>query len=189
MASERILCAGFGGQGVMVLGKLIACAAMLDGREVTWMPSYGPEMRGGTAYCSVVVSDDPVGSPIVTTNATSLIVMNLPSLDRFERSVLTGGLILVNSSLIDREIGRDDVQVQRLEANKIAAQCGAPKAANMIMLGAYMAIRGVVDERHLKNAFRQIFGTMTTTAHELNLKAVRRGFDSVDPDVAMRRAA
>ncbi len=189
MLSERILCAGFGGQGVMVLGKLIACAAMLDGREVTWMPSYGPEMRGGTAYCSVVVSDHPVGSPIVTTNATSLIVMNLPSLDRFEQSVLPGGIMLVNSSLIDREVRRNDILVQRLEAHKIAAQCGAPKAANMVMLGAYMAIREVIDHHHLKMAFGQIFGTMTATGLELNMKAVRRGFESVDGGAVIRKAA
>ena len=189
MYSERILCAGFGGQGVMALGKLIACAAMLDGREVTWMPSYGPEMRGGTAYCSVVVSDHPVGSPIVTTNATSLIVMNLPSLDKFEQSVLPGGIILANSSLIDREVQRDDVLVHRVEANKIASQCGAPKAANMVMLGAYMAIREVVEERHLEMAFRQIFDTMTATSFELNMKAVRRGFESLDAGAMIRRAA
>lgn len=189
MFSERILCAGFGGQGVMVLGKLIACAAMLGGREVTWMPSYGPEMRGGTAYCSVVLADHPVGSPIVTTNATSLIVMNLPSLERFEQSVLPGGLVLVNSSLIDREVRRDDVLVQTLEANKIAAECGAPKAANMVMLGAYMAIREVIDQNHLKMAFRQIFGTMAMTSFELNMKAVRRGFESVDTGVVTRKAA
>lgn len=189
MLNERILCAGFGGQGIMALGKLIACAAMLDGREVTWMPSYGPEMRGGTAYCSVVVSGHPVGSPIVTTNATSLIVMNLPSLDRFEQSVLPGGLILVNSSLIDREVRRDDVLVQRLEANKIAAQCGDPKAANMAMLGAYMALREVVDQHHLTMAFRQIFGTMTTSKFELNMKAVRCGFESVDASAMIPKAA
>jgi 2-oxoglutarate ferredoxin oxidoreductase subunit gamma len=189
MVSERILCAGFGGQGVMVLGKLIACAAMLDGREVTWMPSYGPEMRGGTAYCSVVVSDHPVGSPIVTNNATSLMAMNMPSLDRFEQSVLPGGLILFNSSLIDRQVSRNDVLVQRLEANKIAAQCGAPKAANMVMLGAYMAIREVIDRHHLTMAFRQIFGTMTRTSLELNMKAVHRGFESVDAGLVIPKAA
>ncbi len=189
MYSERILCAGFGGQGVMALGKLIACAAMLDGREVTWMPSYGPEMRGGTAYCSVVVSDHPVGSPIVTANATSLIVMNLPSLDRFEQSLLPGGLMLVNSSLIDRQICRDDVLVQRLEANKIAAQCGAPKAANMVMLGAYMAVREVIDQYHLEMAFRQIFSTTTADGLELNMKAVRRGFESGDGGAVIRKAA
>ncbi len=189
MLSERILCAGFGGQGVMVLGKLIACAGMLDGRQVTWMPSYGPEMRGGTAYCSVVVADHPVGSPIVTTNATSLIVMNLPSLDRFEHSVIPGGLILLNSSLINREVSRDDVLVQVLEANKIAAECGAPKAANMVMLGAYMALREVVDQNYLKMAFKQILGSMATTSLELNMKAVGRGFESVDTDAVIRKAA
>ena len=189
MDSERILCAGFGGQGVMVLGKLIACAGMLDGREVTWMPSYGPEMRGGTAYCSVIVSDHPVGSPIVTANATSLIVMNLPSLDRFEQSVLPGGIILVNSSLIDREVHRDDVLVHRVEANKIAAQCGAPKAANMVMLGAFTAIREINVERHLEMALKQIFGTMTATSLELNLKAVRRGYESMDTGAVIRKAA
>jgi 2-oxoglutarate ferredoxin oxidoreductase subunit gamma len=171
------------------MGKLIACGAMLDGREVTWMPSYGPEMRGGTAYCSVVVADHPVGSPIVTTNATSLIVMNRPSLDRFEQSVKPGGLILFNRSLIDRDVHREDVLVQALEANKIAAQCGAPKAANMVMMGAFMALREVVDQSHLKMAFNQIFDSMPTTMLELNLKAVRCGFESVSSGVVIRKAA
>ena len=189
MSSERILCAGFGGQGVMALGKLIACGAMLDGRQVTWMPSYGPEMRGGTAYCSVVVADHPVGSPIVTTNATSLIVMNQPSLDRFEQSVIPGGLILLNKSLIDREVSRDDVMVQALEANRIAAQCGASKAANMVMLGAYMALREVVVHDHLEMAFRQIFGSLETTWLELNMMAVHRGFESVRTATVIPKAA
>lgn len=189
MHTERIICAGFGGQGVMSLGKLIACGAMLDGRQVTWMPSYGPEMRGGTAYCGVVVSDTPVGSPIVVTKATSLIVMNLPSLDRFERSVIPGGLILLNASLIDREVNRNDVLVHALEANKLAARCGAPQAANMVMLGAYMAIKGVVRQAHLKKAFTQIFGSAGAAGFELNMKAVRLGYESVSASVLTRKAA
>ena len=189
MQNERILCAGFGGQGVMSLGKLIACAAMLDGREVTWMPSYGPEMRGGTAYCSVVVSDHPVGSPIVTSNATSLIVMNLPSLDRFEQSVVPGGLILLNRSLIDREVGRKDVVVHALEATTMAAQCGDPRAANMIMLGAYMALMGTPRQRHVEEAFSLVFGSGSSTTFNLNRKALRCGFDSVSTEAAIRKAA
>lgn len=189
MQNERILCAGFGGQGVMSLGKLIACAAMLDGRDVTWMPSYGPEMRGGTAYCSVVVADHPVGSPIVTANATCLIVMNLPSLDRFEQSVVPGGLILLNRSLIDREVGREDVLVHSLEATTLAAKCGEPKAANMVMLGAYMALRGTPRQRQVEEAFTLVFGSGSSSTFNLNRKALRCGFDSVSTSGAIRKAA
>ena len=189
MQDERILCAGFGGQGVMVLGKLIACAAMLDGREVTWMPSYGPEMRGGTAYCSVVVSDRPVGSPIVTSDATSLIVMNLPSLDRFEESVVPGGLILLNKSLIDREVGRNDVLVHSLEANNLAAECSDPRAANMVMLGAYMAMRGFLHQHQVEASFGQVFEKGSSHRFATNKKAIQRGSDSVSAAVQIRRAA
>lgn len=103
MATERVICAGFGGQGVMSMGQLLTYAGMLEKKEVSWLPSYGPEMRGGTANCSVTISDTPVGSPVITDDATCAIVMNLPSLDKFEKDVVPGGKILVNSSLIEKK--------------------------------------------------------------------------------------
>lgn len=189
MFTERVLCAGFGGQGVMSLGQVLAYAGMLEGRNVTWMPSYGPEMRGGTAYCSVVLSDEPVGSPIVTTNATSLIVMNLPSLDRFEKSVLPGGQILMNSSLIDKKVQRRDVRVYPIAADELAALCGDRKAANMIMLGAYMALTGSPKMVHAVEAFRKVFGTRSEKMLTLNMKVMRKGVEAVSVHMEPRKAA
>lgn len=189
MSTERVLCAGFGGQGVMSLGQMLAYAGMLEGRHVTWMPSYGPEMRGGTAYCSVVLSDEPVGSPIVTTNATSLIVMNLPSFERFEKSVVPGGLILMNSSLIDRTVQRRDVRVYPVAANELAAACGNPKASNMIMLGAYIAITGSPQQVNIIKAFKKVFSTRSTKMLALNMKVLEKGMEAVTVDVEPRKAA
>ena len=189
MNSERILCAGFGGQGVMSIGQLLAYGGMLEDKYVTWMPSYGPEMRGGTAYCSVVVAHTPVGSPIVTTNATSAIIMNLPSLDRFEQSVVSGGLLLVNSSLIEREVGRNDLRVYRIPANELAAECGNPKAANMIMLGAYLAIAETVAISSVIEGFAKVFGAKAEKMQSLNIRALRAGAAFVEQPAALRMAA
>ncbi len=129
--------AGFGGQGMLLIGKFLAMANMLDGKHVSWLPSYGPEMRGGTANCSVVVSDEPVGSPLID-NCDVLIAMNLPSLDKFEHTVKPGGLIVVNSSIIDRKVQRDDVRVVYCDAAAIADSVKNPKGANVAILGAMM---------------------------------------------------
>ncbi|MGI9537930.1 MAG: 2-oxoacid:acceptor oxidoreductase family protein [Desulfocapsaceae bacterium] len=189
MDNERIICAGFGGQGVMSLGKLIAYAAMLDGRHVTWMPSYGPEMRGGTANCSVVVADQPVGSPIVTRDATSLIVMNLPSFEKFQQSVIAGGLILFNRSLIDHQVERYDVMAQPLKANELAAECSNPRAANMVMLGAFMGLRGAPRLHHAAEAMKKVFGDGSSAQFNQNMKAVRKGMEAVGKMTETRKAA
>lgn len=189
MLNERILCAGFGGQGIMSLGKLIAYTGMLDGRHVTWMPSYGPEMRGGTAYCSVVVSDNQIGSPIVTSKATSLIVMNLPSLEKFERSVVSGGLILMNSSLIDRKASRKDVNVHVLDANNLADACANPKAANLVMLGAYVALRGMPRMEHIVRALKNVFSIRSKKLIDLHIKTLQCGIDAVTMPTEPRKAA
>lgn len=189
MDNERILCAGFGGQGVMSLGKLIAFAGMLEGREVTWLPSYGPEMRGGTAYCCVVVADTPVGSPITVNDATCLIVMNQPSFVKFEGSVVSGGLILMNRSLIDSAITRADVQVKELEANRVAAACGAPQAANMVMLGAYMALRGSPGMDRVGEALEKVFGSRSLNINRLNREAVKAGMQAITGPRETRKAA
>jgi 2-oxoglutarate ferredoxin oxidoreductase subunit gamma len=189
MFTERVLCAGFGGQGVMSLGQMLAYAGMLEGKNVTWMPSYGPEMRGGTAYCSVVVSDGPVGSPIVTANATSLIVMNLPSFEKFEKSVIPGGLILMNSSLIEKDVQRRDVRVFPLAANELAAACGNPKGGNMIMLGAYMAINGSPQLLNVVKAFKKVFVTRSAKLLDLNIKVLEKGMEAVAVHEESREAA
>ena len=133
----EIILAGFGGQGVLLIGKLLAYAGMKAGREVTWMPAYGPEMRGGTCNCTVVLSDRPIGSPI-SKSPHGLIALNLPSLDKFEDAVRPGGVIVVNTSLINRLPQRTDVTVVAVPANEVAIECGSPKAANMVALGAYL---------------------------------------------------
>ncbi|MFA5058804.1 MAG: 2-oxoacid:acceptor oxidoreductase family protein, partial [Opitutaceae bacterium] len=143
MTEERIIIAGFGGQGVLMIGKLLAHAGMMEGKNVTWLPAYGPEMRGGTANCNVIISDDIIGAPIVT-EATCVIAMNLPSLDRFESFVRPGGWLLANSSLIPRTPVRRDVQTLAIPVNDLAQEQGSPKVANVVMLGAYLAVTPVV---------------------------------------------
>ena len=172
--TEEVIFAGFGGQGVLSMGKMVAYAGMHKGFNVSWLPSYGPEMRGGTANCNVIVSDDLVGSPVVA-DADSLIVMNRPSLDKFESWVKPGGLILVNSSLIDIKVKRDDVDVRYYPVNEVAADCGSAKAANMVMLGAYNKIKGFLDEKDLLDAFLNVFGEGKKNLLPLNEKAVSEG--------------
>lgn len=179
MTQERILCAGFGGQGVMSIGQLLAYAGMLEEKHVTWLPSYGPEMRGGTAYCSVVVSDTPVGSPIVTGNATCAIVMNLPSLLKFETSVGSDGMLLVNSSLINKPVTRTDIRVYEIFANELAEKCGIPRAANMVMLGAYLALAKPVTIESITLAFMKVFGAKAERLLEQNIQALRLGAEAV----------
>ena len=133
MSTARVICAGFGGQGVMSMGQLLTYAGMLEGKEVSWLPSYGPEMRGGTANCAVTVSDKPVGSPVISGDATCAIVMNLPSLDKFESEVKPGGKILVNSSLIERKVERTDVDVYYIPANDIALELFFSKGTKAVM--------------------------------------------------------
>ena len=145
MANQiEVVFAGFGGQGVMTAGQLLAYTAMEEGKQVVWIPSYGPEMRGGTANCTVVVSDDRIGSPIIN-NPMSACVFNRPSLDKFGQLIRKDGLLFINSSLIDVTSGRDDIRETLVPANDIALKCGNPKAANMVMLAAYVAATEIVS--------------------------------------------
>lgn len=153
---EKIIVAGFGGQGVLSLGQFVAYAAMYEGMEVSWLPSYGPEMRGGTSNCSVVVSDKPIGSPIIATPDT-LIAMNKPSLDKFVNKVKKGGLIIVNSSLIKEKVERDDVRVLYINANEIALEAGNAKTANIVVLGAFIKMTGILKAEDVKNTIEKIF--------------------------------
>ena len=131
---KEILIAGFGGQGVLFAGKLLAHIGLHENKQLSWLPSYGPEMRGGTANCSVIISDEPVGSPIVT-KPDILIAMNLPSLDKYENDVVPGGVIIVDSSLVTRKVNRDDVTVFYIPATSMANEINAPTLANMIIIG------------------------------------------------------
>lgn len=149
---RSVIIAGFGGQGVILAGKILAQAGMDHGLEVTWLPSYGPEMRGGTANCTIVLSDEAVGSPIVD-ESTALIAMNLPSLDKFEKLVASGGHIVINCSLIDRQVERSDVDAKYVDINNIAREeVGNARTINMVALGAYIKASGAVPLQVVKNA-------------------------------------
>ncbi len=174
MAEHRIIIAGFGGQGVLMLGKLLAHAGMTEGRNVSWLPSYGPEMRGGTANCNVILSDELIGAPIVT-EATCVIAMNLPSLDRFEALVVPAGWLLVNRSLVPRAPVRTDVQVLSIPVNEIAQQQGSPKVANVVMLGAYLALSGAVQKESVVEAIREVLGPTKQHLLQINLNALEAG--------------
>lgn len=172
---ERIIVAGFGGQGVMALGQLLTYSGMIEDKKVSWLPSYGPEMRGGTANCNVIISSDEVGSPVVV-ESTSAIMMNRPSLDKFEAGVVEGGKLFINSSLIDREATREDIDVYYIPANEIANELGNPKIANMVMLGAFLEATKVVEvDSILNEAFTAVFGDNRSHLKPINKEALERG--------------
>lgn len=170
----EIILAGFGGQGVLLIGKLLAYVGMKAGHEVTWMPAYGPEMRGGTCNCTVVLSDRPIGSPI-SKSPHGLIALNLPSLDKFEDTVRPGGVVVVNSSLINRLPQRSDLTVVAVPANEIAIECGSAKAANMVALGAYLGASGVADQEQVKAIIAESFAGKPALV-AVNHAALSRGF-------------
>jgi len=171
--------AGFGGQGIMLMGKLLAHAAMEEGFEVSWVPSYGPEMRGGTAYCTVVVSDCPIGSPIIK-NPSYLVAMNRPSLEKFAASVKPGGIIFINGSIISIPSGRDDVQELVVPVIEIARDLGTVKAANVVALAAFVAKSGIVRIDTLKASIETEFSARKKLI-PLNMKAVEAGIHAADP--------
>jgi len=169
----EVVIAGFGGQGVMLAGQLLSYAAMDAGYEVVWLPSYGPEMRGGTANCTVVVSDKAIASPIVPSPGAA-IVMNNPSLQRFGNAVKPGGLVLINSSLVNTALERNDVTQVKIDANSIAQKLGTAKAANMIMLGAYLGCSHAVEMDLVKGMIVKKFGHKEGWV-EMNHKALDLG--------------
>jgi len=172
MQSE-VMFAGFGGQGILFSAKILAHAAMEQGYEVVWIPSYGPEMRGGTAYCMVVISDRPIGSPIVR-NPQHLVAMNRPSLEKFAPVVKPGGVVLINSSLIQIDSGRKDVDELRVPVTDIANEIGSVKAANIVALGAFAARSMMVDFEILTESVKAEFAGKAKLI-PLNMKALERG--------------
>ena len=163
---QKMFFAGSGGQGTLAIGQMIAKAAMDEGKEVTWLPSYGPEMRGGTANCTVVVSDKPIACPLIN-EADLLVVMNLPSLLKFESLVAPGGLLIINSSLVPEKAKRDDI----LPANDDAMSIGNDKAANMVMLGAIIRETGIVEPDTVREEIRHMFSGRKEKFLPMNLSA------------------
>ena len=172
MQSE-VMFAGFGGQGILLIGKVLAHAAMEEGYEVAWIPSYGPEMRGGTAYCTVVISDRPIGSPIIK-NPLHLVAMNGPSLEKFAPTVKADGIVFVNSSLISFGADRKDVDELRVDAVGIAKELGSVKAANIVALAAFVARSGIVPLETLKRCVKEEFSKKPKLI-PLNMDAVDAG--------------
>ncbi|MCR4434533.1 MAG: 2-oxoacid:acceptor oxidoreductase family protein [Clostridiales bacterium] len=155
MTHQEIIIAGFGGQGILSAGRILAYAGMLEGKNVSWLPSYGPEMRGGTANCHVIISDEPVGSPILN-SATALIVMNGPSLEKFESFVVPGGLILTDSSLVTKSPARKDIDVCEIPATKMASDMGNLTYANIILIGKLIAKTGVTTIQNFTEALKKV---------------------------------
>jgi 2-oxoglutarate ferredoxin oxidoreductase subunit gamma len=170
-----VIMAGFGGQGILLIGKMLAYAGMREGKEVSWLPSYGPEMRGGTANCTVVISDRPVGSPVIQ-SPRAVVAMNLPSLDKFEPDVRPGGLLLVNTSLIERKPTRNDVTVIEVPANQIANELGNRRGANMVALGAYLGATDAVSVDGIVEVIRETFAAKPGVV-DVNINALHRGHD------------
>ena len=174
--TREILFAGFGGQGILFSGKLAAYSGLVDDKFVSWLPSYGPEMRGGTANCHVIISDKSVGSPIINT-PTDLVAMNLPSFDKFEKTVVSGGNILIDSSLINKTSDRTDVSQYSIPATQMASDLGMPKLANMIMFGKLIAVTGMVSLETVKAGLQKSVPPSKTQLIETNMKAIEAGYN------------
>ncbi len=177
MSTTNMLIAGFGGQGILFSGKFLAYKGLTEGKEVSWLPSYGPEMRGGTASCSVIISDAPVGSPIVS-NPDVLVAMNLPSLDKYEDSVVPGGKIFVDSTLIDRKVNRTDVEVYYIPSTQLASDNNMPTLANMIIAGKLLAVTGGFEEDAVNAALKKVISAKRADMLETNLKAMKIGAEN-----------
>jgi 2-oxoglutarate ferredoxin oxidoreductase subunit gamma len=174
MKTTQILIAGFGGQGILFSGKFLAYKGLMEELQVSWLPSYGPEMRGGTANCNVILSDDPVGSPIIT-EPDVLIAMNLPSLQKYVDSVVRGGQIYVDSSLIDAKVERDDVEVFYIPATQMAKDEGIGTLANMIILGHFLANNGNMTFEGVNEVVEKLVPPKKEALKELNMKALTIG--------------
>ena len=176
--THQIISAGFGGQGVLLLGQLLAYAGLQEGKNVSWLPSYGPEMRGGTANCCVVVSEEEVGSPVVT-EADVVIVMNRPSFEKYEASVAPGGKLFVNSSLIDLKTDRTDIETYYVPVNAIADEIGNGRVANMVMLGAVLEKTHIVSPDTALSCLRASFGERKAHLLPVNAEALQKGAEAV----------
>lgn len=171
---HEIVISGFGGQGVLFAGQLLAYAGLEEGRHVTWIPSYGPEMRGGTAHCTVIISDEEIGSPLVR-NPGAALVLNPPSMDKYASLVRRGGVLLLDSTLIEQRSEREDIREIALPAKQIADELGFPQIANVVMLGALVAAIGVVKLETIDRVLDEHVGARHRNALDANKQALRRG--------------
>ena len=176
MKTTQILFAGFGGQGVLFAGKFLAYKGLVQDKQVSWLPSYGPEMRGGTANCSIILSDTPVGSPIIT-NPDVLVAMNLPSLQKFVDTVVPGGHIFVDSTLIAAKVERTDVKVHYIPATQLAKDAGHPTLANMILVGKVIKETGCVDFADNKQTLEKFIPAKKADLMDVNCKILQIGYD------------
>ena len=176
MKTTQILIAGFGGQGVLFAGKFLAYKGLVQNKQISWLPSYGPEMRGGTANCSVVISDMPVGSPIIT-NPDVLVAMNLPSLQKFVDAVVPGGKIFIDSTLIDAKVERTDVEVFYIPATQMAKDAGYATLANMILMGKVMKESDAVDYAGNKETLETFIPAKKANLIDVNCQALQAGYD------------
>ena len=176
MSQTQYLFSGFGGQGILFAGKFLAYKGLMEERQVSWLPSYGPEMRGGTASCSVILSDDPVGSPIVT-RPDVLVAMNLPSLDKFESTVAPGGIILVDSTLVERKVERTDVTTYYSPATKMSADNGLGNLANMIIVGKLLSVLGEYDADSITTTLSKVISARKANLLDVNRTALQLGAD------------
>jgi 2-oxoglutarate ferredoxin oxidoreductase subunit gamma len=170
----EVIISGFGGQGTLYAGQVLAYAAMDEGKQVTWIPSYGPEMRGGTANFTVVISDEEIGSPTVK-YPKAVLALNLPSLDKYEQMIAPGGCIVVNESMVNRKPERSDIRVVMLPANEIAREIGNERATNMVMLGALLANMDILPNEALEKALKNHTAQRLQKFVEMNIQALRRG--------------
>jgi 2-oxoglutarate ferredoxin oxidoreductase subunit gamma len=179
MATTRILFSGFGGQGILTLGQLIASIALNKGKEVTWMPSYGAEMRGGTANCSVIISDKMIGSPIASTNIDILCAMNISSIVKFLNNVKPGGQVYVNSSIVKEPVSRSDIDATYIDASNIAVKVGSLRVANMVMLAAFLQKTDLFSFEDVEKVLHQLFSAKYPHLIPLNIEAVKQGLQTI----------
>ena len=171
---REVILSGFGGQGVMSIGKNLAEAGVAEGLEVSWVPSYGPEMRGGTANCTVILSDGPIGAPMTET-PSEIIVMNRPSLAKFEPSVVPGGMVFINSSIVPDKVSRSDVKAYYVPCDEIAEKLGNAKVSNMVMLGAYIGATKALKQETIETMIEEMFAGKKAKLIPLNLEALKQG--------------
>jgi 2-oxoglutarate ferredoxin oxidoreductase subunit gamma len=178
MSYHGLITSGFGGQGVMLFGQVLSYAAMKDSKFTTWLPSYGPEMRGGTANCTVVVSDEYIASPVLD-RPNEVVVFNLPSLTKFEKEIAEGGVLIINSSVVERDPSRADLKVFKVPANDIAEKLGNVKIQNMVMLGAYLGVTNAVSLEAVEKALESKLSGKKSHLVELNMQAIKEGMNAV----------
>lgn len=170
----EVIMSGFGGQGLMMIGKLLAYAGLEEGKTVTWLPSYGPEMRGGTANCTVVIADKSIGSPLITSPKAAL-VMNQPSLEKFGPMIRKDGTLVINSTMVPVNSDRTDIRIFRIRADDIASELGSRRSANLVMLGAYIGLEEVVSQKTLIKAIEKTFAEKKQFI-DVNRKTFMKGY-------------